>query len=68
MSGIGHGAPRRLAAFFTGFGKTKRIALFDTLIANHTHDEIVAVLAHEIGHNKLKHVPQQQTQKKKQRV
>ena len=46
-------------AFFTGFGKTKRIALFDTLIANHTQDEIVAVLAHEIGHNKLKHVPQQ---------
>ena len=45
-------------AFFAGFGKTKRIALFDTLIANHSKDEILAVLAHEIGHCKRKHVPQ----------
>ncbi len=43
-------------AFFTGFGKHKRIALFDTLIENHTTDELVAVLAHEIGHYKKKHV------------
>jgi STE24 endopeptidase len=43
-------------AFFTGFGKNKRIALFDTLIKNHTKDEIVAVLAHEIGHYKKKHI------------
>lgn len=43
-------------AFFTGFGKNKRIALFDTLIENHTTDELVNVLAHEIGHYKLKHI------------
>lgn len=45
-------------AFFTGFGHTRRIALFDTLIAQHTAPELVAVLAHEIGHYKKKHVPQ----------
>ncbi len=43
-------------AFFTGFGKYRRIALFDTLIARHTLDEIVSVLAHEIGHYKKKHI------------
>jgi len=43
-------------AFFTGFGKRKRIALFDTLIAAHTVPELVAVLAHEIGHYKKRHV------------
>ncbi len=43
-------------AFFTGFGKNKRIALFDTLIDNHSEDELVAVLAHEIGHYKKKHI------------
>ena len=43
-------------AFFTGFGKQKRIALFDTLIENHTVTELVAVLAHEIGHYKKKHI------------
>ncbi|NLT71895.1 MAG: M48 family metallopeptidase [Verrucomicrobiaceae bacterium] len=43
-------------AFFTGFGKNKRIALFDTLIANHTEAELVGVLAHEIGHFKKKHI------------
>ncbi|MGQ1946635.1 M48 family metallopeptidase [Geofilum sp. OHC36d9] len=42
-------------AFFSGFGKNKKIVLFDTLIDELTNDEIVAVLAHEIGHNKLKH-------------
>lgn len=46
-------------AFFVGFGKTRRIALFDTLIQGHTTVEIVAVLAHEIGHAKLGHVPRQ---------
>ena len=45
-------------AFFTGFGRTKRIALFDTLISKHTNQELVAVLAHEIGHYKKKHVLQ----------
>lgn len=43
-------------AFFTGFGKNKRIALYDTLVQNHTEDELVAVLAHEIGHYKHKHI------------
>jgi len=46
-------------AFFAGFGRAKRIALFDTLLKNHTHDEILAVLAHEIGHFKRRHVPKQ---------
>ncbi len=45
-------------AFFTGFGHTKRIALFDTLIEKHTVPELVAVLAHEIGHYKKRHVLQ----------
>jgi STE24 endopeptidase len=43
-------------AFFTGFGKNKRIALFDTLIEKNSVDELVAVLAHEIGHYKKKHI------------
>lgn len=42
-------------AFFSGMGAKKRIVLFDTLINNHTQDELVAVLAHEIGHYKKKH-------------
>lgn len=45
-------------AFFTGFGKNKKIALFDTLIEKHTTPELVAVLAHEIGHYKKKHILQ----------
>lgn len=43
-------------AFFTGFGKNKRIALFDTLIAQHSTEELTAVIAHEIGHYKMKHI------------
>jgi STE24 endopeptidase len=43
-------------AFFTGFGKRKRVALFDTLVAKHPVDELVAVVAHEIGHYKKGHV------------
>jgi len=43
-------------AFFTGFGKNKRIVLFDTLIARHTIEELVSVLAHEMGHYKKKHI------------
>lgn len=43
-------------AFICGFGKYKRIALFDTLISNHPVNELVAVLAHEIGHFKKKHI------------
>ena len=43
-------------AFFSGFGKNKKIVLFDTLIEELSTQEIVAVLAHEIGHFKLKHI------------
>ncbi len=43
-------------AYFSGFGSKKRIVLFDTLIKEHTTDELVAVLAHEIGHYKKKHI------------
>lgn len=46
----------KLNAYFTGFGKTKRIALFDTLLEKLNADEILSVLAHEVGHCKLKHV------------
>lgn len=42
-------------AYFTGLGAKKRIVLFDTLINEHTHDELIAILAHEIGHYKKKH-------------
>ena len=45
-------------AFFTGFGKRKRIVLFDTLIKRHTPAELLAVLAHEMGHYQKKHVCQ----------
>ncbi len=45
-------------AFFTGFGRNKRIALFDTLVEKQSIAELVAVLAHEIGHYKKKHVLQ----------
>jgi len=43
-------------AYFTGFGPKKRIVLYDTLIHDLENDEIVAVLAHEVGHYKKKHV------------
>ena len=43
-------------AFFSGLGPRKTIALYDTLIANHTEEELVAVLAHEVGHYKKKHI------------
>ncbi len=43
-------------AFFTGFGKNKKIALFDTLVENHTTEGLVGILAHEIGHFKCKHI------------
>jgi STE24 endopeptidase len=50
---------RHSNAYFTGLGKSKRIVLFDTLLATHSHDEIIAVLAHEIGHWKLRHLLKQ---------
>ena len=43
-------------AYFSGIGKNKRIALFDTLVEQMDDDEIVAVIAHEVGHYKLKHI------------
>lgn len=43
-------------AYFTGIGKTKRIVLYDTLLNSMSHEEIIAVLAHEIGHWKKKHL------------
>jgi STE24 endopeptidase len=44
-------------AFFTGFGRFRRIVLFDTLMAQLAQDELEAVLAHEIGHYKRGHIP-----------
>ena len=43
-------------AYFTGFGRTKRIVLFDTLVERHTGEELEAVLAHELGHFHHRHV------------
>lgn len=43
-------------AFFTGFGRSRRIVLFDTLIAKYTIPELVAIVAHEMGHYKKKHI------------
>ena len=43
-------------AYFSGFGSQKRITLYDTLINDLNNDEIVAVLAHEVGHYKKKHI------------
>jgi STE24 endopeptidase len=43
-------------AFFSGMGKRKKIVLYDTLIKNHSTNELVAVLAHEVGHFKKKHI------------
>ena len=45
-------------AYFSGIGKKKKIVLFDTLIENHSIDELVAILAHEVGHFKKKHIIQ----------
>ncbi|MBL7115945.1 MAG: M48 family metallopeptidase [Kiritimatiellae bacterium] len=44
-------------AFFTGFGKSRRIVLLDTLIEKHSIDELLAVVAHEMGHYKCHHIP-----------
>jgi len=46
-------------AYFTGFGKTKRIVLYDTLLKSHASEEILSVLAHEAGHWKKKHILKQ---------
>jgi STE24 endopeptidase len=46
-------------AYFTGIGKTKRIVLYDTLLASHSAEEILSILAHEIGHWQKKHILKQ---------
>jgi STE24 endopeptidase len=45
-------------AYFSGFGKAKRIVFFDTLLEKHSQEEILAILAHELGHYKFGHVLQ----------
>ena len=50
---------RHTNAYFSGLGKAKRIVLFDSLIQSHDLDEIVAILAHEIGHLKKNHIKKQ---------
>jgi STE24 endopeptidase len=48
---------RHSNAFFTGFGAFRKIVLFDTLIQQLSEPELEAVLAHEVGHFKRKHIP-----------
>jgi STE24 endopeptidase len=43
-------------AYFTGFGRWRRIVLFDTLVQKHSVNELVSILAHEVGHYKLRHI------------
>jgi len=50
---------RHTNAYFTGLGKTKRIILYDTLISSHGYDEILSILAHEVGHWKKRHIIKQ---------
>jgi len=47
---------RHTNAYFTGIGRNKRIVLFDTLLASHPEEEVLAILAHEVGHWKRKHL------------
>lgn len=48
----------RTNALFTGFGRNRRVILFDTLVERHTVPELVAIVAHEVGHYRLRHIPQ----------
>lgn len=50
---------RHTNAYLAGLGKAKRIVLFDSLIQGHDHEEILAILAHEIGHLKKNHIKKQ---------
>lgn len=50
---------RHTNAYFSGLGSTKQIVLFDTLLQSHPHEEILAVLAHEVGHYKKRHILRQ---------
>ncbi len=43
-------------AFFSGIGKKKKVVLYDTLIENHSQEELIAIFAHEVGHFKKKHI------------
>ena len=45
-------------AFFSGLGKKKKVVLYDTLIENHSEDELLAIFAHEVGHYKKRHIQQ----------
>lgn len=45
-------------AYFSGLGNAKRIVLFDTLLQSHTDDEVLSILAHELGHYRLGHIGQ----------
>jgi STE24 endopeptidase len=49
---------RHANAFFTGFGRFRKIVLYDTLISQLSEEELAAVLAHEIGHHRRRHIPQ----------
>ena len=49
-------------AYFSGFGRAKRIVFFDTLLEKHSEDEILSILAHELGHFKLGHIGQRLAQ------
>ncbi len=50
---------RHTNAYFSGLGKTKRIVLYDTLLKSHDEEEILAILSHEIGHLKRRHIIKQ---------
>lgn len=43
-------------AFFAGMGKTRRIVFYDTMVKNYSHQELLSVMGHEIGHWKMKHI------------
>jgi STE24 endopeptidase len=43
-------------AFFTGMGRTRRIVFYDTMVKNYSHQELLSVMGHEIGHWKMKHI------------
>lgn len=47
----------KAGAFFSGLGRQKKVVLLDTLIERHPADEVVAVVAHEVGHARLRHLP-----------
>ncbi len=47
---------KKANAFFSGLGKKKKVVLYDTLVENHTKEELLAIFAHEVGHFKKKHI------------